>query len=59
MWQGLQTIADYKRKTSHIVETDALLPDKINTFFAHFEDNSATDKASYQGLWALLRSRRE
>ena len=39
-WQGLQTIADYKRKTSHVADTDVLLPDKLNTFFARFEDNS-------------------
>uniref|UniRef100_A0A4W5MCN3 Microtubule-associated protein 1 light chain 3 alpha n=1 Tax=Hucho hucho TaxID=62062 RepID=A0A4W5MCN3_9TELE len=27
MWQGLQTITDYKKKTSHITDT-VLLPDK-------------------------------
>ena len=26
MWQGLQTITDYKRKTSYVADTDALLP---------------------------------
>ena len=31
---------DYKQKTSHIADTDVLLPDKLNTFFAHFEDNT-------------------
>ena len=40
MWQGLQTIADYIRKTSHVADIDVLLPDKLNTFFAHFEDNA-------------------
>ena len=40
MWQGLQNITDYKGKTSHVVDTDFLLPDKLNTFFAHFEDNT-------------------
>lgn len=40
MWQGLQTIMDYKRKTSHVAETDVLLPDRLNTFFARFEDNT-------------------
>jgi hypothetical protein len=29
---------DYKRKTSHIADTDVLLPDKLNTFFAYFKD---------------------
>ena len=40
MWQGLQTITDYKGKTSHVADTDDLLPDKPNTFFACFEDNT-------------------
>ena len=30
MQQGLQTITDYKRKTSHVAETDVL---HLNTFF--------------------------
>ena len=40
MWQGLQTITDYKGKASHVVDTNVLLPDKLNTFFACFEDNT-------------------
>jgi hypothetical protein len=40
MWQGLQTITDYKRKTSHVADTDILLPDKLNRFFAHVGDNT-------------------
>ena len=39
MWQGLQTITDYKGKTSHIADTAVLLLDKLNTF-AHLEDNT-------------------
>ena len=39
MWQGLQTITDYKRKTSHVADI-VLLLDKLNTFFARFEDNT-------------------
>ena len=42
MWQGLQTITDYKRKTSHAAKTDVLLPGRLNTFFASFEDNTLT-----------------
>ena len=38
MWQDLQTITDYKGKTSHITNTDVLLPDKLNPF-TRFEDN--------------------
>ena len=34
MWQGLQSITDYKKKTSPVTDTDVLLPDKINNFFA-------------------------
>lgn len=40
MWQGLQTIPDYKGKASLIVDTDTLLPDKLNTFSARFEENN-------------------
>ena len=51
--QGLLTIMDYKWKTSHVSDTAILLPDKLNTF-TRFEDNSATDAACSQGLWALV-----
>ena len=40
MLQGLQTINDYKGKTSHVADTAFLLPDKLNTFFALFEGNT-------------------
>ena len=40
MWQGLQSITDYKNKTSPVADTDVLLPDKLNNFFARFEDNT-------------------
>ena len=40
MWQDLQTITDYKGNTSHVADTDVLLPDKLNTFIARFEDNT-------------------
>ena len=40
MWQVLQTITDYKGKTSHVTDTDVLLPDKLNTFFSRFVDNT-------------------
>ena len=39
MWQGLQEITEYKKNTSHVTDTDVTLPDKLSTFFAHFEDN--------------------
>ena len=40
MWQVLQTITDYKEKTSHVVASYVLIPNKLNTFFARFEDNT-------------------
>ena len=39
-WQGLQSIRDYKKKTSPVADTDILLPDKLNNLFARFEDNT-------------------
>ena len=41
-WQGLQTITDYKGETSHVGDTDILLPDKLNTFFARFKDDTGS-----------------
>ena len=40
MWQGLQSIMDYKKKTSPVADFDILLPDKLNNFFARFGDNT-------------------
>jgi hypothetical protein len=40
MWQGLQEITVYKNKNSQVMEADVTLPDKLNTFFACFEDNT-------------------
>ena len=40
MWQGLQSIMEYKKKTSPVADPIVLLPDKLNNFFAHFEDNT-------------------
>ena len=38
-------------KTSHVTDTYVLLPDKLNTFFARFEDNTVppTWPATYDG----------
>ena len=41
-WQGLQTITDYKRKTSHVTDTNVLLLDKLNMLFSHFEENTVS-----------------
>ena len=36
MWQGLQTITDYKGKSSYELPSDTSLPDELNAFYAHF-----------------------
>jgi hypothetical protein len=37
MWQGLQTITDYKGKHSRELPSDMSLPDELNHFYARFE----------------------
>jgi hypothetical protein len=37
MWQGLQTITDYKGKHSRVLPSDTSLPDEINHFYDRFE----------------------
>jgi hypothetical protein len=37
MWQGLQTIMDYKGKQSRVLPSDTSLPDNINYFYACFK----------------------
>ena len=37
MWQGLQTITDYKGKHSRELPSDMRLPDELNHFYALFE----------------------
>ena len=36
LWQGLQTITDYKEKLSRELPSDASLPDGLNAFYARF-----------------------
>ena len=40
MWQGLQTITDYKGKHSQEMPSDTSLPDELNYFYARFEANN-------------------
>ena len=40
MCQELQTITDYKGKSSCVVPTEASLPEKLNTFYARFEKDN-------------------
>uniref|UniRef100_A0A673ZE27 Reverse transcriptase domain-containing protein n=1 Tax=Salmo trutta TaxID=8032 RepID=A0A673ZE27_SALTR len=37
MWQGLQTITDYKGKHSRELPSDTSLPDELNHFYTRFE----------------------
>jgi hypothetical protein len=37
MWQGLQTITDYKGKPSRKQPSDASLPDELYAFYVRFE----------------------
>jgi hypothetical protein len=38
MWQGLQTITDYKGKPRRELPSDAELPYKLKAFYARFEE---------------------
>ena len=40
MWQGLQTIKDYKINHSRELPSDMSLPDKLNYFYARFKENN-------------------
>jgi hypothetical protein len=40
MWQGLQTITDYKGKHSRKLPSDMSLPDELNYFYARFETSN-------------------
>ena len=40
MWQGLQTITDYKWKHSRELPSDTSLPNELNYFYARFEANN-------------------
>ena len=50
MWHGLQEIMGHKKKTSYITDTDVTLPDKLNPFFARFEDSTVPPS------WPLTRT---
>jgi hypothetical protein len=56
MWQGLQTITDYKGKHSWELPSDTSLPDELNNFYARFEaSNTETCMRAWsrspQSLW--------
>jgi hypothetical protein len=37
MWQGLQTLKEYKEKQSRELPSDMSIPDELNNFYARFE----------------------
>ncbi|KAI4885725.1 hypothetical protein NFI96_026178, partial [Prochilodus magdalenae] len=39
LWQGLNTITDFRRETPSVDHISAALPDELNTFYARFEVN--------------------
>ena len=43
MWQGLQTITDYKGKHSCELPSDTRLPDKLNYFYARFKASNTEE----------------
>ena len=47
MWQGLQTITDYKGKHSRELPSDTSLPDELNYFYAHFKANNTETCTSF------------
>jgi hypothetical protein len=57
MWQALQSITDDKKKTSPIVDLDVWLPDKLNNFFARFEDNTVPPPQPATKTCGLLHRR--
>jgi hypothetical protein len=40
VWQGLQSITDYKGRPSHDLPNNASLPDELNAFYAHLDNNN-------------------
>nr|XP_046210055.1 uncharacterized protein LOC124038336 isoform X3 [Oncorhynchus gorbuscha] len=40
MWQGLQSIPDYKESPSCDLPNDASLPDELNVFYVRFDNNN-------------------
>jgi hypothetical protein len=43
MWQGLQTVTDYKGKPSRELPSDTSLPDELNYFYVHFEASNTEE----------------
>jgi hypothetical protein len=41
MWQGLQTITDYKGKHRQELPSDMSLPDELSYFYTRFEANNS------------------
>ncbi|CDQ61191.1 unnamed protein product [Oncorhynchus mykiss] len=50
MWQGLQTITDYKGKPSCEPSSDVSHPDELNTFYARCEASNTESCMKEQGV---------
>ncbi|KAK1804268.1 hypothetical protein P4O66_020305, partial [Electrophorus voltai] len=46
LWQGLQTITDYRSPPSGLMSADESLANELNTFFARFEATSSSANAN-------------
>jgi hypothetical protein len=42
VWQGMQTITNYKKKAPPVDVSDKDLPDKLNEFYARFDRQNTT-----------------
>ncbi|CDQ57456.1 unnamed protein product [Oncorhynchus mykiss] len=40
IWQGLQSVTDYKGKPNRDLPNDASIPDELNAFYACFDNNN-------------------
>jgi hypothetical protein len=56
MWQGLQTITDYKRKHSQELPSNTSLPDKPNNVCTHFEANNTETCMRAPAVLVITRS---
>jgi hypothetical protein len=57
MWQGLQTITDYKDTPNHEVPSDAELPNELNASYALFDEYKAVPCVKVMFFWITVCSR--
>jgi hypothetical protein len=54
MWQGSQTITDYKGKHSRELPSDRSLPDELNHFYARFEASNTDVKRCIESIFRMF-----